>query len=173
VLDYVLGFVKEKKFSYSGLKDFFTLNVLIFLIISVVLISINVLLASAVKAEYLRNILSIVSLVIFFFIYACLNISHSLFVQGKSWRVSFTKGTKLVFMKIKKYLPVYGFGVLVMLLLFLIGNLLVFIFSLVAPNALGFYRAYVLVYSIFTVLLLYALHIINRLYFYLIVERVK
>lgn len=173
VLDYVLSFVKKTEFSFKRIKDFFILNLLIFIILLLIMIFVNIISIFTIKPQYLQQFLSVVSFIIFFFIYACLNISHSLFMQGNNWRSSFVKGNSFLFKKIKSYFPVYGFSLLALILLLFLGNIVVLLLRFIPNTSLGFYQAYMSIYSVVILLFLYALHIVNRLYFYLIVERVK
>jgi len=174
VLDYIVSFMKKTEFSFKRLKDFFMLNVLLFLVFSIVMVLVNMILVFSVKQEYMQIFLSVVSIIVFIFIYTLMNISHSFFVLGSTWKESFFRANSVVFKKMKKYLPVYGFSILVLIIIMLIGNLVfVLLKPLMQSKVLNFYQVYMTVYYIVTMLFMYALHIVNRLYFYLITGKVK
>ena len=171
VLEYVVLFAKDKR--KGKLKEFFILNLLIFAPLLFVMLLINIILVFSLKTNYLPLISSIISMVIAFFLYPFINFSHSLFAQGKKWKKSLVNSLNFTFKRIKSYLPVYGFGVVVFLLLYAVFNLIWLVLRFTVPEySLGsVFNIFTNVYSVISMILLYKIILFNRFYFYLITKK--
>src|SRR3989338_4258597 len=102
ILDFIKSLFERTEFSFKRLGQFYSLNIIIAGIFLAVMLLANFLLAS-IKQAYAPFVFIFLAVPYMLFLYATVNISHSLFYQGYSIKESIKKGFKITFTKIRIY----------------------------------------------------------------------
>jgi hypothetical protein len=161
--------IREKKFELNRFFKFCFLNLIIFVSSFITFIILNAIYLFSVKQEYLKIIFLLTMIPLFLFIYAYLNITHSLFTLGFNLKETIKKGLVLL-KRIRAYYCIFIFSIL----LISVYSLIYFIINLIITS---FTSVNILIYNqIFTVItaiVFYFIIAFNRVYFYLVVDIIK
>ena len=169
VLDYIKSLFDKTDFSFSRLGQFYSLNIIIAGIFFAAMLLFNLILAG-IKQPYAPFAFIFMAIPYLLFLYAMVNVSHSLFYQGASIKKSIKEGFRITFTR----MGVYRDTVLVIIFLALILWLL-FIGSGYLVRFIGSknYALYLTLYSyfrqasiIFFDITFYIAILINRISFY-------
>ena len=118
-LDFIKSLFENTEFSFKKLGQFYSLNILIAGIFFAAMILANLLLAST-KVQYRPFVFIVLAVPYLLFLYAVINIAHSLFYEGSSIKESAKKSFKIAFTKMKIYRETVLIMILFALLLWLL-----------------------------------------------------
>ena len=173
ILDFIKSLFERTEFSLNRLGQFYSLNLIIAGIFYAIFLIFGFILEN-IKQSYQPLVFIFLAIPYLLFLYAIINISHSLFYEGASIKESVKKSFKITFTKIKIYretISIMIFFALFLWILFLgSGYLIRFIAS---RN----YNLYLNVYAYFKQILIivfwiafYLAILINRISFYKIIK---
>lgn len=160
---------REKKFDLSRFFKFCFLNLIILVSSFIMFTILNAVYFFSVKQEYLNIIFLLTMVPLFLFIYAYLNITHSLFTLGFDLKETIRKGFVLL-KKIRSYYVVFISSVLFILAYSLIYFIIALIITSLTSVNLPVYN---IVFTVITTVVFYLIIAFNRTYFYLIVDIIK
>ncbi|MBI2542275.1 hypothetical protein HYV80_06205 [Candidatus Woesearchaeota archaeon] len=176
VLDYTKSFFETTEFSFRRLWQFYSLNIILAGISLAVMLAANFILAG-IKIQYRPFVFISLAVPYFLFLYIILNVSHSLFYQGASWKGSAVNGFKITFTKIKVYRETILIMILAALLLWLLfigsGYLIRLAYSKNYSLYLSMYAYFKQASVILFYIVLYFVVLINRISFYSIIREEK
>jgi len=172
ILHFVKSVFEKSKINFNILGKFYLLNIIIFVILFVVFFLLS-LLASSIKESIAPFTSLLILLLYVVFSYACLNLSHTLFFEGKRLKGSLMLTIKFLG-KFNKYYGVY----LVILASFVVMYTLFSIFgNLLKVTVFQDYNALLQYGDTYTIVFVHAVGVIfyiaillNRFYFYSIVK---
>ena len=171
VLDYAKSLFEKADISFRRLGQFYALNIIIAGIFFMIMILANFLLAS-IKLQYRPFVFIALAGPYLLFLYVLLNMSHSLFYQGASFKGSLKKGFKITFTKIRVYRETILIMILFALLLWLLFFGSGYLIRLAASKNYGMYLAYYAYFKQASIIIFdiafYLVIFINRISFYAI-----
>ena len=174
-LNSVVSFFKKTKLSYSRIKEFFALNIILYAILLLIFTMLSFAIVG-VKESILGNTAITVGIIYFIFSYTLIQISHSLFALGFKVRKVFQNNFYLTFTGIPAHVKVFLIDFIVIIAYFLfyyiIGNIIGRSITDIATLT-QISTTYNKIFTLTTVLLILFLLNFNKLYFYAIVQKLK
>lgn len=169
ILKIIKSLHEKSKLNLKGLKKFYLLNILIFIIFfSTVLIVVGIL-SLTLKEDFLKYIILILSIPYLFFVYSIINIAHTLYIKGAKKGI-IKKSISIVFNKLNKYGMFIVWDIILLFIYLLFYNIvhLIFKFTIFTNqqilNAYG--NTYMKLFNILSIILFYLMIAFNRIYFY-------
>jgi len=169
-LHFVKNLVKKSSLSFKRIKSFYLLHLAIIAISGAIVFFFVLVINYGIKEDYVSLTAKIILFILALFVYSLINISHSLFALGLSFKEVMKKCFRFTFTKIGKYYGVFVFSLFVfaifVLIYYLLGIALIY-FSAFNPKMYNL--------SLVTVasILIYVLQSYNRIYFYLIAKKIE
>ena len=168
VLDFIKSLLSKTTFSFYRIGKFYLLNIFIAVIYFIFFLLINIIL-SGIKEESKIFIFFVLAVPFFLFLYAAINVFHSLFYEGVSIKDTIKKGFGIIFGKIKSYRETIFALILAAFALLAFFYLIGYLVRLTSGN----YRLYLALYSylnkavqIAATLVFYFVILVNRISFY-------
>lgn len=176
VLDCIKSLFEKTEFSFKRLGSFYALNIIIAGVFFAIMIVADYLLAS-IKIDYRPFVFIFLAIPYTLFLYAFINLSHSLFYEGNSAMETIRKSFKITFTRMKIYretILIMILFALILWLLFLGSGYLIRIFTLknysLYLNAYAYFKqASIIVFD----LVFYLAILINRISFYMAIREIK
>lgn len=176
VMYYVKSLTKKSDFSFDRFGRFLLMNVIIIGGLMILLTVFQIFSVFVLNLTARPIFATIITLLVFFFGYPYINLSHSFFTHGLSWKKSLAKSLNVVFKRIKKYISVYAISILIILFFVIIFYLI----GIILKSAITNYALFVIVlgamgkiYTVIITIVYYLLLLVNRAYFYMIAEKLK
>ncbi len=167
----ILGSIKKfsvkHKHDFSKLKEFFMINLFLFLFFFMIFILLNVISVFLInKSIWIGLVAGVLISIILLMLYALHNFMHSAFILGHEFSVNLKKSFKHMFST--SYLGLFFFS-FIMLIAYV---LLYFIIGIIFGNyIIENYDSFVPVFNVITLIVVYLLFSFNRIYFYFISEK--
>ncbi|MBW2980769.1 hypothetical protein KY360_05115 [Candidatus Woesearchaeota archaeon] len=169
-LHLVKSLLNKINLSLARIKKFYLLNVISIAILFVIVFAVSGIFKAGVKEAYVLGVSRTVILILFLFVFAFISIAHSLFALGFNVKAVLRNTFRLTFTRLNKYYGVLVVNSTILVLYTLIYYAVAKLLDLPLDLDVGRYN------SLFVgmgFVLLYLLQAYNRIYFYLIVKRVK
>jgi len=167
ILNFVKSLINDEPLSFKRFSEFYFLNLIIFSAIGLVTIVIGIFLRRIANQQAFSIVYMITITLIFIFSYTWVNISHSIFTDGKSIKETILKSYMPVFNKIHSYLPVIIFSVIFLLAF----NGVFYILAMPFKSwVFSHPTAYATIFKAISFITIYLTFMFNRLYFYLITK---
>ncbi|MBT4823580.1 hypothetical protein HN695_06105 [Candidatus Woesearchaeota archaeon] len=166
LLNIVFGYLNEKPLQWSDFKKFWSLNILLFLIIIIINFTISLIVTYLIKQEYHQSIFVVAGLILMFFLYPFVNLVHYSFCKHKSIKKSFSFSLKSL-SKSFAYMPNIFF-----LVAFIAFYIVVYLINFIVAGVVFKTSQNILVMQNFAKIVIvcsvafgYLLYLINRVYF--------
>jgi hypothetical protein len=166
MLLFIQGFVKKGRFNFKHIRQFFLLNLFNFILFLVCAMVINYLILG-IKDSYQRSFSFWIIVIFLFMFYIFLNLSHSIFIEEKKVKKVIRLSFRIMFGRIKSYAGFLIHTIGLVVLFFILILVLWLIFS----RLLQMQMIYAILFNIVSAIIIYAIVLTNRIYFYLAVEK--
>ena len=172
LLNIIFGYLNEKPLKWSDFNKLWGVNILLFVIIIGVNFTISLLVTSLIKQEYHQGLFVIAGLILMFFLYPFVNLTHYSFCMNKSIKKSFSFSWQSL-SKSFAYMP-NVFFLLAFIAFYIVVYLINFVVAAIvfktSQNILvmqGFAKTVIIASLLFG----YLLYLMNRVYFLNLVKK--
>lgn len=166
ILGSIKKFSTKHKHDFSKLKEFFMINLFLFLLFFIIFILFNIISSFLIdKSIWIGLTVGAILIIFSLMLYAFYNLMHSAFILGHEFSVNLKKSFKHMFSS--SYFGLFFFSFVIILGYILIYFIIGLIFS---TYILAHYETFSAVFSVITLIVIYLLFSFNRIYFYFISE---
>lgn len=166
MLHYIESFEKKTKFIIKFLKQFFLLNLFNLVLFLVCAMIINFLIV-AVKDTYQTSFAFWTITIFLFLFYIFFNLSHSIFIEEKNTINVIRLTFRTMFGRIKSYAGFLIHTIGMIIIFFILLLIVWLIFSI----GLQMQLVYAVLFNVLSAILLYAIILTNRIYFFLAIKK--
>ena len=176
VLNSIKSLFEHSKVDFKRLKNFYLLNLLIFIVFFIIFLFLNSIFLMSAKQEYASYIFSIINFPLFLILYIFINISHTLFSENLNIKET-VKNTFNIIAKVTSYIGIFLTNIIAIIIYFIIFYFIGLILKAtifkgyLAP--IKYYNIYTIIFSIITTIFFYLIIFFNRIYFYNIIRNKK
>ena len=171
-------FEKKKINKYTSLKQFFSLNLVIYVMFFIIFILINALVVVSAKQGIQQVLFIITNVPMLLLFYSFMNISHTTFSESKKLKLGQNiKSSFIIMKKFGKYFKLFLMNLAAIIVYFifyaLFGLLLKITIFSSSEMVVKYNDIYVTAFVIITTLFFYLIVLFNRIYFYKTVKNVS